>query len=283
MSDYQKGLFWTSLGVLCLTPDSLLVRLISCDPWTLLFWRGLLMCLGFSVFLLFRNISPLNLGRKGWLASGFLTCSTVCFVFSLKHTDVANTLVIIATSPLLSAILSWLFLKESIPYRTWVAILCSMGGIALSLKGGFHQGNLLGEFAAFGSAFSMACHFTILRWWKSEHGSLSVWGTGLLVALLSLPFADPLSLPRADIGWTILLGAIILPSAFGMMAVGPRFLPAPTVSLLLLGETVLGPLWVWLVLNEEPNKATLWGGLIVIVTLAIHSLCSRPKKVRTSS
>ena len=71
-------------------------------------------------------------------------------------------------------------------------------------------------------------------------------------------------------GWTALLGLVVLPTAFGLMAVGPRYLPAPEVGLLLLGETVLGPIWVWLVLGETPGSSTLTGGALVILTLALH-------------
>lgn len=233
------------------------------------------MSCGFSVFLLWKKIPLRELTGKGWLAALFLASSTSCFVFSLQYTHVANTLVIIATSPLLAALMSWVFLREKVPLVTWVAILVAMLGVALSLADGFQRDRLLGEVLALGSALSMASHFIALRWWKSDYGSLSVWGAGILVALLTLPLADPFSVPRSDIGWLFLLGAVVLPLAFGMMAVGPRYLPAPEVGLLLLGETVLGPIWVWLALDERPGQATLLGGLIVVGTLFCHSLYRR--------
>lgn len=263
------------MGVLCLTPDSLLVRLIDTDPWTLLFWRGLLMSMGFSAFVLARKLPLRELTGKGWLASALLGSSTICFVFSLQSTHAANTLVIIATSPLLAAVLSWLFLRETIPLVTWLAILVAMMGVGLSLADGLHKGSLRGELFALGSAFAMASHFTALRWWKSDHGPLAVWGAGFLVALFALPMASPTAVPVDDWGWVLLLGAVVLPLAFGMMAVGPKYLPAPEVGLILLGETVLGPLWVWLVMNEQPGSSTLFGGLLVILTLVSHSLYRR--------
>ena len=230
------------------------------------------MSLGFSLFVVAKKLPLRELTAKGWLAAAFLGCSTTCFVFSLEHTHAANTLVIIATSPLLAAIISWVCLKETVPTATWIAILVAMGGVALSLADGFHRGSLLGEMFALGSAFSMASHFTALRWWKSEHGPLAVWGAGFLVALVALPQASPFGVPWEDVGWTLLLGGVVLPAAFGMMAVGPRYLPAPEVGLILLAETVLGPVWVWLALNEEPGQSTLVGGTIVILTLLCHSL-----------
>jgi drug/metabolite transporter (DMT)-like permease len=255
----------------------LLVRLIECDSWTLLFWRGLLMTASFSLFLMWRRTSPFNLSGKGWLASFFLAVSTVCFVFSIQQTHAANTLVIIATSPLLAALLSWVFLKERVPPVTLAAILVGMGGVVLSLQDGFGRGSLKGEAFALGSALAMACYFTTLRWWRSEYGPLAVWGAGLIIALVALPQAQPFRVASQDVGWLLLLGAVALPLAFGMMAVGPRYLPAAEVNLLLLGETVLGPLWVWLALHEQPGPATLGGGFLVVFTLVAHSLYRREK------
>ena len=275
LSDYQKGLLFTSLGVLILTPDALLVRLIQADSWTLLFWRGVLMSLGFSLFLWWKRIPLTELRGKGWLAAVFLACSTSCFVFSVESTHAANTLVIIATGPLIAAILSWALLKEEVPLITWAAIGVATLGVVLSLSDGFGRGSLKGELFALGSAISLACHFTTLRWWKSEFGPLSIWGAGLVVALVSLPYADTLRLSHGDIGWTILLGLVVLPAAFGLTAVGPQYLPAPEVGLLLLAETVLGPLWVWLFIGEEPGGATLAGGVLVILTLATHAFLRR--------
>lgn len=233
------------------------------------------MSLGFSVFLIVRRQNPRQLGPKGWLAALFLACSTTCFVFSLQQTQAANTLVIIATSPLIAAILSKFFLKEEVARATWMAIIAATCGIAMSLFDGSQRGSLVGELLAAGSAFCMAGHFTALRWWKSQNGPLAVWGAGWLAALLALPFAELTAVASDDVGWLLLLGLLLLPLAFGLMAIGPRYLPAPEVGLLLLGETVLGPLWVWLVLSEQPGWATLAGGAVVVVTLTLHSLARR--------
>ena len=278
--DYRKGLLWTSLGVLCLTPDSLLVRFIDTDPWTLLFWRGLLMSLSLSAYLLVRRAPLSQMNGKGWLAATFLALSSACFVFSLQSTHAANTLVIIATSPLIAAVISWLFLRESIPLATWAAILIATSGVALSLGDGLQRGNLTGELFALGSALAMACHFTALRWWRSEHATLAICGAGFLMAGVSLLWAKPTSVPAPDIGWVLLLGAVVLPLAFAMMAVGPRYLPAPEVGLILLGETVLGPAWVWLFLRETPGPSTLAGGAIVVLTLTAHSLYRKKQSAK---
>lgn len=274
-NDHQKGLLVTSLGVLCLTPDALLVRLIHTDPWTLLFWRGILMSLGLALVLGLSGRRPWRIPLKAIPAGAFLALSTICFVNSLERTQAANTLVILATAPLLAAILSWIFLREKVQPITTLAILMAGAGIALSLLDGHHRGSLEGEFFAGISALGMAAHFTALRWWRSDEGPKSVLVAGGLLALVTAPLARAEAVPAESVVWLLILGLLCLPTAFGLMAIGPRYLPAPEVGLLLLGETVLGPFWVWLALSEVPGPFTITGALVVVLVLAGHSWISR--------
>ena len=275
MSPRQKGVLITALGVLFLTPDSLLVRLISADAWTLLFWRGLLMCLGVFTFLTWRG-EPFEkfrrLGPWGIAAGAFLGSSTICFVSSLQYTAVANTLVIIAASPLLAGLFSLLFLGESVERRVWLAILLGMAGVGVTMSGALGLGSVKGDLLAMGSAVSIAAHYTCLRAAKKAGGPAAVCVGGLLAAILAFPFAEPGAPEGMDLVWLPLLGLVVLPVAFGLMSIGPRYLSAPEVSLFLLGETALGPLWVWLVLHEVPTTRTLLGGTIVVGALMTNAL-----------
>lgn len=241
------------------------------------------MSLSLSAFLIVRRVSPKRLGKRGMLASLFLCLSTSCFVFSLQFTDAANTLVIFATSPLLAAVASRYFLQEKLPLVTWMATVVALCGVGLSLLDGASRGILRGEVIALCGALCLASHFTALRWWRSADGPLSIWAAGWLVGVVALTQAKPFSPHSSDWLWIILLGSIVLPMAFASMSIGPRYLPAPEVGLLLLGETVLGPVWVWYFLGEEPGSATLFGGGIVIVTLFIHSLVIRQIRSRNQN
>lgn len=270
----------TGLGVLCLTPDSLLVRLIETDEWTLLFWRGLLMSLGLSLFSATRKewVSGLRgLGARGLLAGLFLASSTTCFVLSLQRTAVANTLVIIASAPLIAAALSRVFLNEAVERRTLWAILAGMSGVMVTVSGSLGGGSYGGDLFALGSAISMAAHHTALRSAPEVSGPASVCAAGFMAAMVAWPWARPLAIEGSDLVWIPLLGLVVLPLAFGLMAVGPSYLPAAEVSLFLLAETALGPLWVWLVLGEVPAGLTLLGGAIVVGTLLLHTLGMRSK------
>jgi drug/metabolite transporter (DMT)-like permease len=101
---------------------------------------------------------------------------------------------------------------------------------------------------------------------------------GLVAAAIALPFADPMSVTAADVGYLAISGLAVLPVGFGLLAIAPRFIPAPEVGLITLLESILGPVWVWLALGEEPGLRTVLGGTIVIGSLAANSYLTLKSK-----
>lgn len=287
-STHLKGLLITFTAVLMLSPDALLVRLIHCDVWTLLFWRCLLTGCMQSIFLAicYRNRfvqSFRNIGRIGLLSAGVVTCGSFFFVNSLKHTTAANTLIILAATPLFSSLLSRLFLREEIARRTWLAITVCFGGILLIFSGSLNSGLLIGDFLALGATLMWASNLVILRSGKAVNMiPANLIGNLLVVPVTLLAGAQPTAVTSTDMAFLLLLGGIVLPVSFTMITLGPRYLPAPEVSLILLVETILGPLWVWLVLNESPHATTLLAGVLIIGTLTIHTFMSL-RLLRTST
>lgn len=275
---HALGLSLALLGVLVLTPDALLIRLIEADRATLLFWRtllkGLTLWLVLALYYRGRLLSvTLAMGRVGLLATGVFGLSTILFVSSITLTKAANTLFILSTAPLFAALISWIVLRERVALRTWIAILCALVGIAIIFAGGLGGGTLLGDLLAIGAAISLAGQLSIARHARSI-SLVPALATGvLLVALLSgTTFASPLSVTRMDMLWLGLLGCVVVPAAFGLLTLAPRYIPSPEVSLIMQLEAILGPLWVWLGVGEIPPVATFIGGAIVLATLVIHSL-----------
>lgn len=277
LTAHQKGFLLTLFGVLALTPDTLLVRLIDSDPWTVTFTRGLLS--GgtiLTVFFLVRRREALReiraLGRSGLAIAGLYTVNSIAFVLAVHNTSVANVLVIIAASPLIAALMSYAILKERIAKATWVAILSGLAGVVIVVQDGLGRGTLAGDFSALVVAFSLAGSFVMIRR-KKDLNMVPATGCGaLLSALIVLPLASPLALGGMQIPYTLIMGLAVLPVAFGLITLGPRTVPAPEVALLMLLETVLGPLWVWMGVGEEPTEAAFVGGGVVIATLMLHSL-----------
>lgn len=272
------------LGVLILTPDSLLVRLINADVWTLLFWRGFLQ--GFSIILfylfMYRSDAMPRLRAAGLPAVliGFsYSLGNIMFVHSIRLTSAANTLLIISLCPFIAAILSRIFLGERTLLHTWLAAGAGIIGVAVIVSGGFSSGSWIGDFLALLSATCMAASFV-----QIHHAHLSdmvpaVATSGFIIAMLVAPMTPELSVSSRDAGLLFLLGGIIIPISFGLITRGPRYIPAPEVSLIMLIETVLGPTWVWLMLGEQPPATTFLGGTIVLGALIVHSLISLRKSL----
>lgn len=279
LSSHAKGLAITALGVLVITPDSLLIRLVSSDPWTLTFWRGLLYGIGMCVAMLvvFRGKarqSFITLGWGGLLIALIFGVGKVTFIVSITHTTAANTLFVVSTSPLFAAMAAWLLMREPVARRTWAAIAFALLGIGVIASGGVDRGGVIGNVAALLTACVLGSSFALTRRFRERNILPAIAISGFLSAVLALPLAAPLSVTGADVAVLGVMGLVMLPLAFCLMFTGPRYLPAPEVSLVLLMEAVLGPYWVWLALGEDPGSRTLVGGTIVLVTLAVHAAAS---------
>jgi drug/metabolite transporter (DMT)-like permease len=276
LSEHAKGLVITAAGVLVLTPDSLLIRLITADPWTLLFWRGTLMALGLAVIVAAVSGRATAarfhaIGKAGILVAVVFAAASILFVTALSHTSVANTLVIISVAPLFAALLSRVLLAEPIARPTWAAIAIANTGIVVIFAGSLKSDGLLGDLCALATALLVAAAFVVIRHARKVSMVPAMALSGVLAAAAVLPLATPLSVGAEDAALLLLLGLVVLPASRALITLGPRYLPAAEANLLMLLETVLGPLWVWLALGEEPTAAALIGGAIVILALAAHS------------
>lgn len=284
LPDHAKGMLITVAGVLAISPDSLLVRLVSTDIWTLLFWRGLLVALVLAIGLAAAHRARTAaafaaVGRTGLIFAVLFSLNSFTFVYAVNTTTVANALVLISAAPFFAALIAIVFLRESVRRRTWLAILASFAGILVivsgSASGGARPGALPGDLAALVTAFGLAIQFNLLR--RARHVNMipAIALGSLLTAAIGLPLGEPLAVGARDALWLGLLGLAVMPAATILIATGPRYLPAPEVSLILLLETVLGPLWVWLALGEVPSQRTFLGGAIVVAALAAHALAAR--------
>ena len=280
MNEYIKGLLITLTGVLVVTPDSLLIRLIEADSWTVIFWRNSLSGLTILVGLLLyyrRDFlrQLLSIGWAGLIMGVIWALGTICFVYSIQTTLVANTLFIVSTSPIFAALIAWLILREAVTQRTWLTIAFSLIGIAIIAWGSTEdgsQGSLIGDFAAMGTALAIAISFSIARRNRLISMIPAIGISSIVAGLIAFPLAAPL-VQSADKVWPILLiGLIVAPIGSCLLVIGPRYLPAADVSLLLLLEAVLGPLWVWWMLKEYPGIYTLVGGAFVLLTLLISNM-----------
>ncbi|MGR7921637.1 EamA family transporter [Zobellella denitrificans] len=281
MDHHQKGLLLTALGVLIISPDALLLRIISIPADQLVLWRGLLNVLGFWLIVVARYRrhwfrAYLACGRAGLGCALLFTVSTLGFVLGNHFTSAGNVLVILASAPLIAALLSRLFLHERLPLRTWLAIGACLAGISLIVLDDAGEGSLLGNALALMAAVGLAGNLTLARSRPGVDMSPMLTLGGLGTALLALAWSGEVMLPdAANLGWLLLLCLVLMPAGFTLIQQGPLYLPSAEVSLLLLLETVFGTLLVWLFLSERPSDQGLLGGAMVLLAMAVKSMLDR--------
>ena len=263
-------------AVLILSPDALLMRLVDLEHWTLVFWRSGMMSitLGVALIAIYRGRTGeafRDIGIPGAVICVVHAYTSISFVFAILHTAVANVFIIVSAAPLFAAILSRIVLREDVLPRTWAAIVFAIVGIAIVFWGGAGQGTLKGDGAALTTAVSLAVTFILVR--RSRHINMvpATAIAGLIAATVCAVFAASLSVTGRDIMLLMLMGLFVLPVSFALITLAPRYLPAPEVGLVLLLETVLGPLWVWLALGERVSDLIILGGAVVVSTLVVHS------------
>jgi len=124
---------------------------------------------------------------------------------------------------------------------------------------------------AFGAAIGLATAFVFTR--KYNLNMVTAPGiAGLFTALIAVSFITDFSFAPLQWFYLSLNGLIILPISFGLIALGPRYIPSAEVAMLMLLETIFGPFLVWLVVAEIPSPNSLMGGAVVVITLVAHSL-----------
>lgn len=273
LEERRKGLALALAGIVFLSPESLLIRLVTTDRWTVVFWRGLFLAivlLGGTAIRSFDRIR--RIGKAGLLVAVLLGSQSVLFVYSVTNTTVANTLVALSAAPLFTALFERFLVGQRLPRRTWLFIAMAMTGIVIMFAGTLGGGRMIGNLAALAASAGYGGVLVVIRRNRDMSMVPAVGVSGLVQVLLVSLLADPLSASLSDLRYLALSGLVVLPLGFGLLSLAPRFAPAPEVGLITLLETVLGPFWVWLVVREEPGLWAIIGGLVVIVAVAANSL-----------
>ncbi|MGO1395157.1 MAG: DMT family transporter [Halomonas sp.] len=289
LSHRQQGLLLTGGGALIMAPDALLIKVADLPDAEILMWRGFLSGLGFLLIALMRyGRGTLAAYRRcGWtgIAVALLFSLTTCgFVLGNQYTKAGNVLMILASSPLIAAALSWVILKERLPRRTWLAILVCMLGIAMLALDDAGAGSWVGNAFALMAATTLAINFTLCRTRPGVDMSPMLVFNGLIVGSVAGLFwlaGGDTTLPAANqLGVVILLCLIIVPCGVTLLQRGPLYLPSAEVGLLLLLEVVLGTLLAWWILSEQPAPMAMAGGVLVIGTLTAKGLYERRLELR---
>ena len=281
-TDQQKGSLLAFVAVMFITPDSLFIRLSNVDTWGLVFYRGIIPF--FTVFLGMLIIYKLSFfkmlfssGYHGLIYISTFSITNITFVVSIQNTNVANTLVMIATAPMLSAILGAIFLKEPPDRKTWISIIVTFFAIIYIFFDSIKLGNFYGDILGFITAVGLAVGAVTIRSAKTKNLVPAAVVGKLFVATFALFFIESFVLENKDLFIVPLMCILCVAIPFVLVTIAPRFIPAAEVNLFFLLETIIGPIWVWLIIKEQPSIETLQGGIIIIITIAIHSFLKLKK------
>ena len=282
LTSQQKGSLLAFIAVMLITPDSILIRLSTIETWGMLFYRGAIPFVVVLIGLIFfykNNLlkALINIGYPGvFYVISFSICN-ITFIISIQNTNVANTLVMIAMAPMLSAILGSIFLKEVPDRKTWVAIIITLIAVTYIFHDSIEMGNFYGDLFGIITAFGLACNAVIARYAKNRDLVPSAVIGKLCVAIFAFFFVDTFALVETDLIFVPLMCVMCVAIPFVLVTIAPRFIPAEEVNLFFLLETIIGPFWVWLVINEQPSIETIQGGVVIILTIAIHSFLKLKK------
>jgi len=268
---HGRSILFMIIAAMCWSTGGILVRQLAItSAWEIVFWRSLFMALFVAGTLLVMHgrRMPAQVSAVGWpgVFSGvFLGGTFFFFIASITRTTVANTFVLMSVSPFLAAIAGRLVLREAVPTRTWLAMSVAFGGIVImfsdSLDGGRATGNLL----ALGVSVCFALNLTMLRKFRAKTDMLpTVMLAGIFSVVPAFLLVDGFAASGRDLAVLVLMGCVQLGAGCLLMTAASRDLSATELGLLALLEPILGPIWVWVLMDERPSALALIGAAIVL-------------------
>ena len=282
-SDQKKGTLLAFTAIMFITPDSLLIRLSSVESWNLIFYRGLIPFFVVFIGLLIvqKNKIFYSIIENGWHGAAYICTfivTNILFVISIENTNVANTLIMVSLAPMLSALISFVFLKEYPDKKTWLAISITTLAVIYIFIDSFEKGDVKGNVYGFICAIGLAAGAVIIRSGKKNANLIpSAMTAKLIIAIICLFFIDDLTIKGNDLLIIPLMCVFCVAIPFVLITLAPRYITAAEVNLFFLLETVFGPLWVWFVIKEQPSLETIIGGVIIILTIGTHSFLALKK------
>jgi drug/metabolite transporter (DMT)-like permease len=271
----RRGQIYVALAAVAWSTAGVLQRQLTVGAPTQVFGRAAFACAALLTY-----VAILERGRVvqafrsvGIAGVGVALCVAIAsagFITALNHTSVARVLFILAIAPALAAALARVTLGEPISRRTIGTMALALAGVAVML-GAPGEGSLTGDGLAFVVALAFAATIVITRWRHDVSMAPATCLSQAILVVCFLPFATPGEIGGGDVFWLAALGIGQIGLGFALLTVGARLIPAAQVGLITLLETVLGPVWVWLALDERPSTQTLVGGAIVLVAIVIQT------------
>ena len=275
------------LGALSLSFGGLIVKSFEgATLWQILFWRSLFFSLTVLTFLIMTYKSKVlksfyESGLLGFIGGLILSIGFCGYVFAMYNTTVANTNFIISLQILFLAIFGFFFLKEKINLITLISIILAMSGVLLMVGNSLSPGELSGNLAAFTMPITFAVLIMIVRKFPSVDMVPAQFVAGISSCLIGLSFSPTIMISTHDIFLGFLAGFFQIGFGFIFITIGARTTPSAMVGVIMLSESVLGPIWAFLFVSEIPSLYGLIGGAIILfaVLLQFYTLLKKPKAI----
>ena len=263
-----------ALAAVAWSTAGLFQRELTVDLATQLAGRALFAMLGIGVFVALTErgrvlASFRAIGRAGLAMAALMAGSSGAFIAALNYTSVANVLFMQGLAPVLAAVFG-IFVGESVRRRTWIAMAVAVTGVAL-MVGGPSRPSLAGFTLSLLMSISFAATIVITRHHREVSMAPATWLSQAIVFVCAAPFATTAAIGAKDLALLAGLGVTQIGLGLIFLTIGARLIPAAEVALITLLEIVLGPLWVWIFLGEQPSATTLAGGAIVLAGVVIQA------------
>ena len=277
MTDNAKGLFITSIGVLIMSLESLFIKLTTISPLLFSFYIGIFMFASTYMSIFFKQKEIFKKVLEGSLkytiiCATLMASSNIFFISAIKNTDVANVVIILSTSPLFASFFAYLFYRKKPSKNIYFASIFIFIGLFIIFKDQLNVGNLDGNIYALICAILFSISFVFLAKHKDVNRVVLTAISGLILSTITFMLISSIVIDTRTLLILMGMGLLITPISRVMIGNGTKYISASEVSLLMIIETIMAPIWVWMFLNEIPSEHTFIGGSIILITLVINSL-----------
>jgi drug/metabolite transporter (DMT)-like permease len=275
---YLLGILIVIAGGAFLSTSGILLRIMdNANGWQIIFYRSLTFFITISTILAFQYRSKTlgafrAIGAPGIAAAFLLGFGSICYIFAMLNTTVANVVFIIGSAPLVTALVAWIFLREKVSGWSVIAMLAALVGIGLMFMDGLASGGIFGNLLALAMVFMFAFYLLILRSKRNIDMVPATGLSGLVTLCIAVVMMPGFAISGHDLLICIALGSFQFGLGFLLLTLGTRYLPAAEVALFALTESILNPIWVWIGVNEVPSSYTLYGSAIVLASVVTYSL-----------
>ena len=283
MTNNAKGLALTSLGVFIMSLESLFIKFTTISPFLFSFYIGIFMFISMISTFIFKEKAVL----KKALTTSFpmlIICailmgtSNIFFITAVKTTTVANVVIIFSTAALFSALFAYLFFREKITKNIVIASLFIFIGLFIIFNDSLEMGSLEGNIYALLCTALFATSFVLLSKYKEMNRVILTAFSGLALSIIAFFFCDEFYIDFKTLIIVMTMGLLISPISRVLLGTGAKYINASEVSLLMIIETIMAPIWVWIFLDEIPSSYTFIGGSLIIITLIVNSLYTLKKQ-----